>query len=171
MLRRELLVVLIASAGVWPLVAVDPPADRKPNPEQIRRRFYGVWLEEEKTAGGKRTTDPSHLCGLLFEEEKWYAWGRRGESSAARADRGVRLGPAADPMRFDMLDGTDSVKPGIFKFDGDKLVVALPANWARERKLGKGEDYPDRPKEFKSTKDNGVEVYVLRRGTAMYEQD
>lgn len=163
--------MLIASAAVWPVVAADPPGDRKPTPEQIRGQFYGVWLEEEKTAGGKRTTDPFGLCGLLFEEKKWYAWGRRGELSAAWADRGVRVDTAADPMRFDMLDGTDSIKPGIFKFDGDKLVVALPANWKRERMLRKGEDYTARPTEFKSTKDDGVDVYILRRGTAMYDQD
>src|SRR4051812_48401262 len=103
MLRKAVLVVLMAAAGVCPLVAVDPPAGPKPTPAQIRARFYGVWLEEEKTALGERSTDPFGLCGLLFEEEKWYAWGRRGELSAARADRGVRIDPTADPMRFDLL--------------------------------------------------------------------
>ncbi|MBA4064340.1 MAG: hypothetical protein C0501_11635 [Isosphaera sp.] len=169
MLWRAALALLTASTGLG-LVAADPPAERKRDPEEAGRQFYGVWLQEEQTVGGKRTTDPSYLCGFLFGGDKWYAWDRRGESSAARADRGVRVDATADPMRFDMLDGTDGIRPGIFKFDGEKLIVAL-ADWTKERKLGKGEDYPARPKEFNSTKDNGVQVYVLRRGKAMYDQD
>jgi uncharacterized protein (TIGR03067 family) len=170
MLRRALLLV-IASSGWWPAVAGDPPADRRPTPEQVRERFYGVWVEAERTAGGRRTTDPAGLTGYLLGPDRWCSWDRRGELSASWADRGVRVDPAADPMRFDLLDGTDGIKPGIFKFDGDELVIALAADWKRERKPGAGEDYPARPKEFRSTKDNGVAVSVLRRGKGMYDID
>jgi hypothetical protein len=62
----------------------------------------------------------------------------------SRADRGVRIDATADPMRVDFLDGTDAIKPGLFKFDGEQLVLALPG-WVKERALGKGEDYPTRP--------------------------
>ena len=171
MSRRTVLVLVITSSGLWSGLAADPPADRKLTPVQVRERVHGVWIEEERTTGGKRTAGPAGLVGYLFGPDKWCSWDRRGELSAAWADRGVRVDPTTDPMRFDLLDGTDAIKPGIFKFDGDKLVVALAADWKPERKLGKGEDYPTRPKEFRSTRDNGVEVSVLRRGKAMYDVD
>jgi len=53
-----------------------------------------------------------------------------------------------------------------FKFEVDKLVIAWPVGSAsRSRPAGKLRD----PAEgFKSTKENGVTVSVLRRGKLMY---
>jgi hypothetical protein len=50
-------------------------------------------------------------------------------------------------------------------------VIAVVDHWVKERKLAKGEDHPSRPKGFKSTKDNGVAVYVLRRGSGFFARD
>jgi hypothetical protein len=63
------------------------------------------------------------------------------------------------------------IKPGIFKFDGDKLVIAVVDRWFAEKPLAKGADHPRRPTEFTSTKTNGVAVYVLYRGKYFYDQD
>jgi hypothetical protein len=77
----------------------------------------------------------------------------------------VRIDPAADPMRVDVFSGARDVPPGrretvqvgIFKFDGDKLVVAF-APWAALEPPAAGKDYPTRPKAFVSTKENKVAV-------------
>ena len=128
--QRVALGLVFAWGGLWSGWAADPPADRKPAPDQIRERFHGVWLVEVRTAGGERAVGPDRMVGYLFGADRWYAWDRRGESSAARAERGVRINPTAGPMRFDLLDGADGIRPGIFKFDGDRLVIAL-AGWVR----------------------------------------
>jgi uncharacterized protein (TIGR03067 family) len=86
----------------------------------------------------------------------------------------VRVDATARPMRFDLLDtgmGGGVVKPGIFKFDGDRLVIAVADRWFEEKPLAKGMDHPRRPTEFESTKTNGVAVYVLYRGKYFYDQD
>jgi uncharacterized protein (TIGR03067 family) len=170
MAARILLASLIGWA-VLPLLRADPPSDRKVTPAQARQRFYGVWVEEERVRAGKRTTDAFDLFGWDFGEREWSTWVRRGELSAAGSKHGVRVDAATDPMRFDLLAESGAIKPGIFKFDGDKLVIATPVHWAKERNLGKGEDHQARPTEFKSTKDNGVEVFILRRGSGYFAQD
>ena len=101
-------------------------------------------------------------------------WLRRDELSATGSKRGVRVDVTARPMRFDLLDtGMDGgvIKTGIFKFDGDKLVIAVVDRWFAEKPLAKGADHPRRPTEFTSTKTNGVVVYVLYRGKYFYDQD
>ena len=47
MLRRVLPVVCLASL-VAPLPATDPP--KKPTPEEVRKKFYGCWLELDRVA-------------------------------------------------------------------------------------------------------------------------
>ncbi|HVK08625.1 MAG TPA: hypothetical protein VM597_07590, partial [Gemmataceae bacterium] len=66
--------LVVLGGGLWAVPAADPPADRKADRAKVREQFYGVWLEEAKTEGGKHSTEPFGLCGLEFEEEKWSAW-------------------------------------------------------------------------------------------------
>jgi hypothetical protein len=54
------------------------------------------------------------------------------------------------------------VRPCVFKFDGDNLVIAYGEAWTVEKDFKKGEDYPERPKEFKSTKENKLTVTTMK---------
>ena len=125
----------------------------------------------ERVRAGERTTDPFDLFGWDVGQREWSMWVRRGELSATGSKRAVQVDAATDPMRFDLLDEGGAIKPGIFRFDGDKLVIAVVDHWVKQRKLAKGEDHPARPKGFKSTKDNGVAVYILRRASGFFAQD
>ena len=148
------------------LPAADPPPKAKP--DEVRKRFYRCWLEVERTDAGVTTRDPFKLCGLQFAENEYRVWDRRGELSAGGgATYRVRIDPAADPMRVDVFSGTrdappgrrETVQAGIFRFDGDKLIVAV-APWAMLEPPAAGKDYPTRPKAIESTKANKVTVSV-----------
>jgi hypothetical protein len=175
------LLFLAAVFGVTSALAQpDPPAEpaaprEKPKPEDVRERFYRCWLELERVEAGKRITDPEHLCGEEYTEDGYWGWGRRGELAAGPGERGVRIDPTTDPMRVEFLGGTHSAplpkephaNPGIFKFEGDKLIV-VTGGWTKERP--RGQDYPNRPKEFVSTKENGYTLSVYKPCNK-YDQD
>ena len=157
------------SAGV----VVKPDAAKKLTPAEFRKRFFRCWLEVEKVEKGKKVTDPENLSGMCFSDRgNSFGWGRRGELSSGPSGRPSRLDATADPVRLDIraaiLQGAAnpaperiSVWPCIVKFDGDKLVIAHGPRWWDERKLKPGEDYGGRPKDFTSTKENGVTVATL----------
>jgi len=50
------------------------------------------------------------------------------------------------------------VLPCIFKFEGNKLVIASGTQWTPLNDKKAGEDYQGRPTKFESTKTNGVRV-------------
>jgi hypothetical protein len=52
------------------------------------------------------------------------------------------------------------VRPGIFKFEGGKLVIAL-GPWVKGRVWKGGQDYPERPKDFSSTKEKPTRLLYL----------
>ena len=156
-----LLTGLVAASAGAPVPAM------KPSAEDIRKAFYRCWLEVEVVEAGTSTTDLAKLCGHEFAPDVWYLWARKGELAPGPGESGVRIDPTANPMRLELIGGTYGlprkdpvVQPGIFKFEGGKLVVAL-GPWVKERAWGKGEDYPERPKDFTSTKENRVRVLYL----------
>ncbi len=166
-MTRVVAVVLVGLLVLCGAAADDP----KPRPEDVSRRFYRCWLEVEEVRDGQRTTDPERLAGVCFPEGKdWFSWGRRGEAAAGHGGRPVRLDPTADPIRVDVRTEVPRgggrteimVHPCIVRFDGDRLVMAWPRAGVPERALRPGEDYPERPRDFTSTKENGVTVRVLK---------
>jgi uncharacterized protein (TIGR03067 family) len=170
---RRAFPVLCLLALVAPLVAGDPP--QKAKPDQVRKKFYQCWLELDRVDAGVAVKGPDGLCGVEFAEKAYWVWARRGELSAGGGDLyRVRIDPTAEPMRVDIIGTTRSGKSeimqvGIFKFEGDKLVVAV-APWAFLEPLEKGKDYPLRPKTFESTKENKVMVSTYTP-TAFYGVD
>ena len=98
-------------------------------------------------------------------------WARRGElSTGVDSDQyRVRIDPTAERMRVDIIAPNREVPPGkretvqagIFKFDGDKMILAL-APWQSLDPPAKGKDYPSRPKTFESTKENKVMVSTYK---------
>ena len=152
-----------------PLLAIDPP--KKLKPEEVRKKFYRCWLELDRVDAGVAIKDPVHLVGLQFAPSAYWLWGRRGELSAG-VDGDlyrVRIDPTAEPMRVDIIAPKRQAPPGkgemvqvgIFKFEGEKLVVAV-APWAVLELPAKGKDYAVRPKSFDSTKENKVTVSTYK---------
>ena len=94
----------------------------------------------------------------------------RGELAAGPGPKSTRitLDTAADPMRFTIVQDVQQgkgppdlrVTPGVFKFDGDRLVLAAPRPAILEQSLKPGEDDPERPKDFTSKKGSRVVVSV-----------
>jgi hypothetical protein len=176
MFRHGLALLILGVAGFLCVRGNDLPAQNKPSPDEIRKRFYRCWLEIERVDAGKRITDVTQLTGCEFTDDGYWCWGRVGELAAGPGQRGVVIDPTAEPMRVTFLGGTRGttprdpvVLPGIFKFEGDKLILAL-GSWTKEQKWEKGKDYPDRPREFNSTKKNGYILQVFRR-CQKYDQD
>jgi hypothetical protein len=134
----------------------DPPA-RKLTPEEVRKKFYGYWLEVEQVGQKRSNKDPDTLSGFQFAPDGWWQWGRRGELSAGLVAPVVRLDPTTDPMRVtfeanirEVPDrGRRRVKAAIGRFVGNKLHMAFgPWEWADPPAPGK--DYPRRPAGFES---------------------
>ena len=61
------------------------------------------------------------------------------------------------------------INPGIFQFEGETLVVVVN-HWLPEKELEKGKDYPERPTEFKSTKENKWQLSKFKPAEC-YDQD
>ena len=159
---------------VAPLSADDPP--KKLKPDEARKKFYGCWLELDRVDAGVEIKDPVQLVGLKFDEKGYWIWGRRGELSTGVDCElyRVRIDPTANPMRVDIIAPRRSGKHemmqvGIFKFEGDKLVVAV-APWAMLEPPEEGKDHALRPKSFESTKANKVTVSTYKP-TAFYGVD
>ena len=160
---RSIFCTLFLIGLVTSLAAGDP--QKKAKPDEVRKKFYACWLELDRVDAGVAIKDPVHLCGLQFAENGYWVWGRRGElSTGVDSDQyRVRIDGTAEPMRVDIIAPTRAAPPGkhemvqlgIFKFDGDKLIVAV-APWAMLEPPDKGKDYPSRPKTFESTKENKV---------------
>jgi hypothetical protein len=127
----------------------------------------GSWLEVERITKGRSDTKPDYMCGYKFNSNMWYNWARVGELQPLY-DK-CRIDTSTKPNRIDLFSTkrTGSRKPkvkvGIFKVENGRLILATSARWVEVRKWSKDKDYPNRPKEFQSTKYNDVRVSVMVR--------
>lgn len=168
MFRAMRIVLAATTVGCLTTWAGEAPAE-KPTAKRVRERFYRCWLELERVEAGKRTTDPHRLNGVQYTETRYWSWGRRGELAKGPGEPGVTIDPTTDPMRVEFHGTGGPVLPGIFKFDGDKLVL-VTGGWTKAREWAAGEDYPQRPREFKATNENGWTMSVYKP-CAEYDQD
>ncbi|MBA4064759.1 MAG: hypothetical protein C0501_13805 [Isosphaera sp.] len=171
------LVVLGAvQVPLWPAAPV-PKGSTQVNVEEVKKRVYGSWKEVRRESAAGVIEDPQKLFGYSLAADGFEVWCRRGELSGLGKGPsvGVRLDPAADPMRIDFLttreEGDEKkvlVTPGIFRFDGQKLVVVTSTRgYEAPRDDG---NYPSRPTSFTRTEKNGYEKMVLESCT-LYDQD
>jgi hypothetical protein len=138
---------------------------------KAQKRFVtpidGSWLEVERIIKGRSDTKPDYLCGYKFDSSTWHLWARDGELQPLN-DK-CRIDTSTKPYRIDLFgtqrtgSPTPKVKVGIFKIEQGRLILATSAQWVEVRKWPKGKDYPNRPRDFKSTKDNDVRVSVMVR--------
>ena len=175
MLKAILAVVMILAVGV--ATSAEPPPKVKLTPDALKKKFFRCWLEMERVDAGVTIKEPIKLYGLLFATDGYWVWNRRGELAAGGGLPGVRFDPTTEPMRVDILGDTREVAPskremiqvGICRFDGDKLVLVV-APWQMLAPPEKGKDYPERPTEFKSTKENKWQMSKLKPAE-YYDQD
>ena len=166
----RLLALFIAFAFGLSAVAAPVPRERvPPDDKAIKERFYQCWREvwtEERDTNGRTTlrTKPSELMAYQFSEKDGWYWDWDG-STAPKDSYPVRLDTTRTPMWFEKfstnpLDGKpDGVLPGIFKFDGPRLILASPTpGWRRWNASG---EYENRPKDFEPGP--GVVIVVLER--------
>ena len=150
-------------------------ADVKLTKEQVEKKLYRSWLEIEIIDSGKSSKDRTELFGREFSKAGTSSWVSRGDPSQSGTPA-VRIDVSADPMRLDFIAGSygplvvrkkgenREIRPGIFKFEGDNLVI-VSKRWVFEKDLEAGEDYPDRPTEFQSTKENKYLLSIMKPAT------
>jgi hypothetical protein len=177
-MRTFVLIALLTFVAL--IVAADPPGkphEKDKTAANVRERFFRCWLETEEVREGTRFIDAGKLNVNEYTiDNKSWSWGRRGKMSAGSGSPGVRIDPTTDPMRVEFFDEGSSrnfggdegdkvvpvVRPCIFKFDGENLVIAYSGQWTVEKEFKKGEDYPQRPTGFKSTKENKLTVTTMK---------
>jgi hypothetical protein len=153
-------------------IAGDPEVpSSKSKSDQIEKKFYRCWLETERVTAGVSSKDPFELVGIEYSKNGTWSWGRRGELSTGLGMPAVNIDTTSDPMRFEYLGlgekaapmqvSKRKIKPGIFKFEGDNLVVIVN-EWMFDKVLEKGKDYAERPTEFKSTKENKWTLSIMK---------
>ena len=167
--------VLLAAAMT---AAADPP---KAPPKPTADDFYGVWIEERREAGGKAETDPFHLLGWDLAAADGGCWERRGESVYTSFGK-LRVRTDKDPFWLDIIGETYkekvgdgwvekvSIRPGIVKLDGKKLVWVWADRWyaGTPKEIA---DWSRRPASFDVKKDDQWEKMTLYRGSGRYAQD
>jgi hypothetical protein len=187
-------VLFIAIAPVAVTMAADPPkdarVDEQAKAEKARKRFFSEWLEIERLEGGTKITDPEKLFGQQFTPDGTGTWARRGELSVRPEKPGPRVDTTVTPMRVDFFSRVRTpesaknrnafviredeimtvVHPCIFKFEDGNLVIAEGDTRVPERELKKGEDYPGRPTDFTSTKENKRTVTTMKP-CSFWDQD
>jgi hypothetical protein len=162
-------------AFVFGVVAAAAPVPREripPDEKAIKKRFYDCWHEvwvEEGVADGTvtRKTKPYELIAMRFHPDEITYWLWSGELSPSERNE-PRIDSTKTPMWLDIVgdnrtkDGKpESVIPCVFKFEGERLVIARPAwprDWAAWNATG---EYPQRPTGFDPRP--GVVVIVMER--------
>ncbi len=98
MLCVTLLAAVVLAGDPPPPAKSDKVVKKEDQAEEVRKKFYGFWLEIEETKAGVTTKDPEKLSGRGFSLEGVSGWPRRttGELSRSYDRPGPRV-VAADP--------------------------------------------------------------------------
>ena len=182
-MTRILLAIL--AAIVASVLAILPTSgsgnDKKPpTPAEVMARLYKTsWLEVKQIRAGVEVADPEQLNGYHYSMKGSSSWGRRGELSAAPMPA-HRIDATTQPMRIEAVSEPTlekkggqkivRVRPCIFKFEDGMLIIAGKETWPIEQTFENGVDYPERPRDFTSTKGNKVVVQFLKP-CSYYDQD
>ena len=181
MSRRLLAILATTVACLLGMLPTDSlSGDKKPpTPAEVKERLFKTsWLEVKRISAGKEIVDPEQLCCINIGLKESSSWGRRGELSAApmpphRIDattQPMRIATVSDPTLDKNGKRIVRVRPCIFKFEDDMLIIAGREAWPEEQTFDKGKDYPERPRDFTSTKENKVIVQFFRP-CRYYDQD
>ena len=145
----------------------------KASAEQIASRVLGYWTELRRESAGRVIDDPFKLHGVGLHAENMEFWDRRGELTVMDWGRRVVIDAEAAPMRMDWIsenDGRVYASVGIFRFEGDSMVLVRSDWQLLGRKPLTPGPLPNRPTDFRATRENGWIKSIYRRCEYM-EQD
>lgn len=160
-LWMSLLVAMLALG-----VAAPVPKPKPPTQKEIEAKVYGSWYEYDGVYGGRPMSDGFKPFGWKFGHEDSDTWELGGELSTGPCRGGVKIDITKTPWRIDIhCKGSESVsvRPGIFKFDGDDLIWATASSGRWHSAVSPTGEYSSRPKDFTSTPENQYEVRRLKR--------
>jgi uncharacterized protein (TIGR03067 family) len=143
----------------------------RPDPDLAHHRVLRCWREvrtEEWYKNGKGdmvhsvVEDEVKMCAWSLDPDEVEVWDWMGELSPVRF-AGLQIDTRQEPMHLDLITKTDEkkelrVRPGIFKFEGDKLIWVLAPETEEFRAAA---DYATRPTSFTPTKTNRYQRLTL----------
>jgi uncharacterized protein (TIGR03067 family) len=116
------------------------------------KEIQGEWLVISQRTSGRDTTEAVAGMRVSFKDDRML----RRQTDGSQAELSVRVQTRRTPKELDLIDETRAVGPiwelGIYRFDGDKLVMAF--NRAEPTR---------RPRGFVSNPENSIEVTTLQR--------
>ena len=166
-LSRGIVLVVLAAACHQPAMAapVPKPIDR----DTVLKKLYGCWNTVESYKGGEMRPAPREPFGTGIETDFYVTWTLGGEIIVDYHPP-CRVNVTTTPWQLDIVFDNEVVRrvgrlyviPGIFRFDGDRLIWVFgtanlvdPKAWP-EKLVG-------RPTEFKSTKENGYGLVIKEK--------
>jgi uncharacterized protein (TIGR03067 family) len=141
----------------------------KPAPlskDEAEKKFYGYWAEAKLLQAGKGAAGGGYR-GWKFASDRIDEWCLFGDlDPSGSTGWWITLDPTKNPMHFDWHRQNENkgelVTPGIFKFDGDKLILITPGFKGCFQPVRKDGNYKGRPTEFSSTIENDYVMRVLK---------
>ncbi len=133
--------------------AAPVPAGAKETPETELAKLIGRWKVTSRVQAGEEVVAGKDVAEtiLVFKKEGVFTW----DSSTEDMGKIARIDPAKNPKEVDYIFTSGPYKgktqKGFYKFDGDTFTDCCTTP---------GED---RPTEFKSTKENGYEIMVVKK--------
>jgi hypothetical protein len=179
--KRQNRVVVFVVVGVMGLLTAGlarPDGDRPPDARveidrpALEKALFHCWREETCAKAGRVLDQPCDLTCWRFSAKKMEVWEYGGELSPSLLPWEVRIDPTRRPMRLDIIclrGARPTVLPGIFKFEGGRLVWVTPSMDEQWPALNPSGEYVSRPTAFTSTPANGHDKRVLAP-CALYEQ-
>jgi len=179
--HRQNRVVVFVVAGVAGLLTAGlarPSGDRsldarvEVDRSALEKALFCCWREETCAKAGRVLDQPCDMNCWRFAAEDMEVWEYSGDLSPAKLPWEVRIDPTRRPMRLDIIclrGPRPTVLPGIFKFEGGRLIWVTPSMDEQWPALNPSGEYLSRPTAFTSTAANGCDKRVLAL-CALYEQ-
>jgi len=154
------MMTLLGLCCLWIGLGLSAPVPKPPrvDHEKVLEELFGTtWMPERTIVEGKKSKGINYSA--RYSKEAVYI----GEFEEV-CPGGVIIDTTHTPWRFDMTNrdiNSTAVTPGIFKFEDGKLVTCFGNKWYD--KIDPKGDYPTRPTQFGSTKENGCILTTCKR--------